>query len=149
ALGGGMSSRLFQLIREDHGLAYSCYTATSAYAGTGSFSVYAGCHPDNLGTVADLISTEMASVAADGLTEHELTVARGQICGSIVLGLEDTESRMSRIGKRLLVRGGFTTVDDDLTAVRAVSGDEVAALARRLLDRPLSVAVVGPYDRRK
>jgi predicted Zn-dependent peptidase len=148
AIGGGMSSRLFRLIREDYGLAYSCYSATSAYAGTGSLSVYAGCHPENLGTVAELISRELAAVAADGLTGDELPLAKGQICGSIVLGLEDSESRMSRVGKRLLVRDGYTALEDELAAIRSVTGDEVAALAARLLDRPLSVAVVGPYARR-
>lgn len=149
ALGGGMSSRLFRLIREENGLAYSCYSATSAYAATGSFSVYAGCHPSNLGTVAELISAELADTVANGLTGGELARAQGQICGSIVLGLEDTESRMSRVGKRLLVRTGYTSLEDELAAIRSVTGDEVSALARELLDRPLSVAVVGPYAHRK
>jgi predicted Zn-dependent peptidase len=149
ALGGGMSSRLFQLIREERGLAYSCYTATSAYAGAGSFSVYAGCHPANLGTVAELISTEVADTAENGLGADELARAKGQLCGSMVLGLEDTESRMSRIGKRLLVREDYATLDEDLAAIRAVTGDEVSALAHRLLSRPLSVAVVGPYEHRR
>ena len=121
AVGGGMSSRLFRLIREEHGLAYSCYAATSAYAGTGSFSVYAGCHPENLGTVATLIAGELASVAETGLDERELARAKGQLTGSLVLGLEDTESRMSHIGKRLLVRSGYTTVERELADIRRVS----------------------------
>ena len=148
AVGGGMSSRLFQLIREEHGLAYSCYAATSAYAGTGSFSVYAGCHPENLGTVATLISAELAAVAETGLSDTELVRAKGQITGSLILGLEDTESRMSRIGKRLLVRSGYTTVERELADLRRVTGPQVAALARELLGGPLSVAVVGPYAHR-
>ncbi len=148
ALGGGMSSRLFRLIREERGLAYSCYTATSAYAGAGSFSVYAGCHPENLDTVAELIRRELSTVADRGLIEDEVARAQGQLCGSIVLGLEDTESRMSRIGKRLLVRDNYTALEEELAAIRAVTGDQVAALARRMLDRPLSVAVVGPYEHR-
>ena len=148
AVGGGMSSRLFRLIREEHGLAYSCYSATSAYAGTGSFSVYAGCHPENLGRVAALIAGELASVAETGLDERELARAKGQITGSLVLGLEDTESRMSHIGKRLLVRSGYTTVERELADIRRVSGRQVAALARELLGGPVSVGVVGPYAHR-
>jgi predicted Zn-dependent peptidase len=149
AVGGGMSSRLFRLIREEHGLAYSCYTATSAYAGTGSFSVYAGCHPENLGTVAALIGAELASVAETGLNASELARAKGQITGSLVLGLEDTESRMSRIGKRLLVRPDHTTLERELADIRRVTGGQVATLARDLLGRPVTVAVVGPYAHRK
>ncbi len=149
ALGGGMSSKLFRLIREEHGLAYSCYTATSAYAGAGSFSVYAGCHPANLGTVAELIGGELAATAERGLTSQEIALAQGQICGSMVLALEDTESRMSRIGRRLLMRPRYLSLDDELSAIRAVTGEEVAALAAGLLGRPLSVAVVGPYAHRR
>ncbi len=147
ALGGGMSSRLFRIIREEHGLAYSCYSATSAYADVGSLSVYAGCQPGNLGQVTDLIRTELATVASSGLRPAEVERAKGQLSGSMVLGLEDTESRMSRVGKQLLVRPGFTSVETDLRRIRAVTSGQVAALAAELLGGPLSAAVVGPYAR--
>ena len=140
-----MSSRLFQTIREERGLAYSCYSASSAYADVGSFSVYAGCQPDHLGEVAKLIGQELALVAESGLHPAELTRVQGQLAGSLVLALEDTESRMSRIGKTLLVRKEFRSVEDELAAIRAVTADQVAALARRLLSGRLSAAVVGPY----
>jgi predicted Zn-dependent peptidase len=145
ALGGGMSSRLFRSIREERGLAYSCYSASSAYSDVGSFSVYAGCQPDHLGEVAKLIGQELALVAESGLAENELSRVKGQLAGSLVLALEDTESRMSRIGKTLLVRKEFRSIEDELAAIRAVSQADVGALAKRLLSRPMTAAVVGPY----
>ncbi len=145
ALGGGMSSRLFRVIREEHGLAYSCYAATSGYADVGSFSVYAGCQPENLGTVSKLIGAELAAVAEKGLERAELARVHGQLAGGLILGLEDTESKMSRIGKNLLVRNEYRSVSDELAAIAAVSADQVAAMAGSLLTGPLTAAVVGPY----
>ena len=145
ALGGGMSSRLFRTIREDHGLAYSCYAATSGYADVGSFSVYAGCQPENLGTVSGLIDVELRRVAEHGLETAELARVHGQLAGNLILGLEDNESKMSRIGKHLLVQGDYRSVAQELDAIAAVDADEIAALARRLLTQPLTAAVVGPY----
>jgi predicted Zn-dependent peptidase len=148
ALGGGMSSRLFRTIREEHGLAYSCYATSSSYADVGSFAVYAGCHPANLDQVATLIRAELAALSVFGLTDDEVQRAKGQLTGSLVLSLEDTESRMSRIGRNLLVRRHFTSVDDELLALDSVSRSDVDALARELLAAPMSAAVVGPYRRR-
>ncbi len=145
ALGGGMSSRLFRSIREERGLAYSCYSATAAYADVGALSVYAGCAPDHLGEVAKLIGQELADVAERGLASRELSRVQGQLCGSLALALEDSESRMSRIGKSLLVRSEFRTVEDEFAAIRSVTADQVAALARELLQGTMSAAVVGPY----
>jgi len=146
ALGGGMSSRLFRIIREEHGLAYSCYATTAAYADVGSFSVYAACQPENLGTVVNLVGTELAAVAADGLKTTELTRVHGQLAGGLILGLEDIESRMSRIGKDLLVRNEYRSVSDELAAIAAVQADDVSRLAAALLTQPLTAAVVGPYS---
>ena len=145
ALGGGMSSRLFRSIREERGLAYSVYAATSAYADVGSFSVYAGCQPDHLGDVCALIGTELEQVAAHGLSDVELRRVQGQLTGSLILALEDTESRMSRIGKNLLVRSDYRSVDDELASIAAVTTDQVAAVAGRLLAGPRSAAIVGPF----
>jgi predicted Zn-dependent peptidase len=144
-LGGGMSSRLFRSIREEHGLAYSVYSGASSYADVGSFSVYAGCLPDHLGQVAKLIGQELAVVAESGITAEELRRAQGQLTGSLVLALEDSESRMSRIGKNTLVRTDYRSVDDELGDISAVTADQVAALTGHLLNRPLTAAVVGPY----
>jgi len=148
ALGGGMSSRLFRAVREERGLAYTCYSATSTYAGVGSFSVYAACQPENLGEVAQVIGMELAA-ARTGLTEEELARAKGQLVGSMVLGLEDNESRMSRIGKNLLVRGDFTSVEAEITAIRAVTAAEVVAVGERVLVDSFAAAVVGPYRRER
>ncbi|MEO7126110.1 MAG: pitrilysin family protein, partial [Nakamurella sp.] len=147
ALGGGMSSRLFQRIREEHGLAYTCFSGASAYADTGSWSLYTACQPSNLGTVADLISRELVAVAADGITADELELAQGQLCGATVLGLEDTESRMNRIGRRALTSGRHVSLDVELSAIRRVTLDDVTSIARRLLSRPMTAVVSGPFDR--
>lgn len=145
ALGGGMSSRLFRSIREERGLAYSCYSGTAAYSDVGALSVYAGCAPDHVGEVASLIGRELIDVAENGLRPDELARVRGQLCGSLALALEDSESKMSRIGKSLLVRQEFRTVEQEFAAIRSVTAEQVGALARQLLQRPLSAAIVGPY----
>ena len=146
ALGGGMSSRLFRSIREERGLAYSCYAATAAYADVGAVSIYAGCAPNHLGEVAKLIGQELVDVAERGLRPEELKRVQGQLCGSLALALEDSESRMSRIGKSLLVRSEFRTVEEEFAAIRSVTAEQVGALARKLVRTKLSAAVVGPYS---
>ncbi|MGC4895789.1 M16 family metallopeptidase [Micromonospora sp. DT31] len=145
-LGGGMSSRLFQEIREQRGLAYSVYSYAGQYADSGVFAVYAGCAPGKVDEVLDLIRAELARVAADGITEAELVRGRGMSKGSFVLGLEDTGSRMSRLGKGELLYGNLMPVDELLARVDAVTLAEVNKLAAELLGRPMSLAVVGPFD---
>ncbi|MFI7302425.1 M16 family metallopeptidase [Micromonospora aurantiaca] len=145
-LGGGMSSRLFQEIREQRGLAYSVYSYASQYADSGVFAVYAGCAPGKVDEVLDLTRAEMARVAAEGITEAELARGKGMSKGSFVLGLEDTGSRMSRLAKGELLYGNLMPVDDLLSRVDAVTLDDVNALAADLLGRPMSLAVVGPFD---
>jgi predicted Zn-dependent peptidase len=147
-LGGGMSSRLFQEIRERRGLAYQVYSSTASYADTGHFAVYAGCQPDKLGEVAGVVREVLDKVAIDGLSEAEVARAKGQLRGGLVLGLEDTSSRMSRIGKNELNYGRYLGVTDTVARIDAVTTEEVCALARTLLGRPGGVtaaAVVGPY----
>jgi predicted Zn-dependent peptidase len=146
ALGGGMSSRLFQEVREKHGLAYSVYSFTSHYADTGSIGVYAGCHPRRAADVAELCREQLALVAASGLTSEELERGKGQMRGGLVLGLEDTGSRMTRLGKSELVYGELMTVEEILASIDAVTLDDTQSLAAELLTSPLSLAVVGPYD---
>ena len=144
-LGGGMSSRMFRTIREERGLAYSCYAATSSYAGAGAFSLYAGCQPDNLGTVTELIGAILHDVITHGITAGELDRVKGQLTGGFLLGLEDSESRMSRIGKNQLVRDEHRSVARELADINAVTCDDVTKLTRELLSRPLTGAVVGPF----
>jgi predicted Zn-dependent peptidase len=144
-LGGGMSSRLFQEIREKRGLAYSVYSYTSQYADTGVFAVYAGCAPGKVEEVLELTRRELATVAASGVGESEVARGRGMLKGSLVLGLEDTGSRMSRLGKGELLYGELLSVDDLLAKVDAVTVDQVCAMAAEVLSQPMSLAVVGPF----
>ncbi|MFT7838319.1 pitrilysin family protein [Saccharothrix sp. BKS2] len=146
ALGGGMSSRLFQEVRERRGLAYQVYSSVGLYADAGTLSVYAGCQPDRLGDVAGVVRDVLAAVASEGLSDAEVARGRGQLRGGLVLGLEDTSSRMSRIGKGELNYGDHLSVEQTLARIDAVTAQDVADLARELLRRPVAAAVVGPYD---
>lgn len=144
-LGGGMSSRLFQEIREQRGLAYSVYSYASQHADSGLFSVYAGCAPGRASEVLELIRAELARMAADGLTAAELARGKGMSKGAFVLGLEDSGSRMSRLAKGELLYGELMPVHTLLAQVDAVTLADVNALAAELLRRPMSLAVVGPF----
>jgi predicted Zn-dependent peptidase len=144
ALGGGTSSRLFDEIRERRGLAYSVYSATSAYADAGALSVYAGTNPQHLATVREVIDTELASIAADGITADELDIAVGYLCGAFVMGLEDTGARMGRLGGLLATTGKVRPVDEQIARWRAVTLDDVAEIASDILGGAKVTAVVGP-----
>ncbi len=147
ALGGGMSSRLFQTIREERGLAYSVYSSCSSSADTGLFGVYAGCSPGKVGDVLDLVRAEFEAVAQDGITDEEVARSQGAMRGSLVLDLEDTDARMSRLGLCELTSGQLLSVDDELARIAAVTPDDVRAIARDVLTRPLSLGVLGPVGR--
>jgi predicted Zn-dependent peptidase len=144
-LGGGMSSRLFQEVREKRGLAYSVYSYASQYADAGAFGVYAGCQPKKLREVIALCRAEIANLVESGITEQELALGIGQLRGGMVLGLEDTGSRMSRIGKGELVYGEHLSVDTVLELISGVTLDDVRAVATDLLTADPAVAVIGPY----
>jgi predicted Zn-dependent peptidase len=144
-LGGGMSSRLFQEIREKRGLAYSVYSYASQHADAGLIGVYAGCAPSKAHEVLDLIRVELDRVAQDGITDGELIRGKGMVKGSYVLGLEDTGSRMSRLAKSELLHGDLMGVDELLARVDAVTVEEVNALAAELLSGARTLAVVGPF----
>jgi predicted Zn-dependent peptidase len=145
-LGGGMSSRLFQQIREQRGLAYSVYSFASGHSDSGYFGLYAGCAPSKVDEVVTLLRVGLEELAADGVSDEELARAHGQICGGLVLGLEDSGSRMSRLGKAELVHGEFVGLDTSLARVRGVDAEAVQKLAVELAARPRSLAVVGPFD---
>jgi predicted Zn-dependent peptidase len=144
-LGGGMSSRLFQEIREKRGLVYSTYSFASSYADAGYFGMYAGCSPQKVGQVIGLLTAELEKLAADGITEAELAKSLGQMSGGIVLALEDTGSRMSRLGRSELVSGEFLDIDETLSRIRAVTVEQVQELARDLAAAPRTITVVGPF----
>jgi predicted Zn-dependent peptidase len=145
ALGGGMSSRLFQRIREERGLAYSVYSYTSAFADDGLFGVYAGCQPGKADEVLSLMTTELDAAGRGELTTAEIERGKGQMRGSIVLGLEDAGSRMTRIGKSELAYGDILGVDELLARIDAVTAEDVAEVAQRVMSRPRCLAVVGPF----
>lgn len=148
ALGGGMSSRLFQEIREKRGLAYSVGSAMSSYAETGNYTVYAGCAPGRVEEVLGLIRDELGKVVDRGLADAEVARAKGALRGGMVLGMEDTGSRMSRIAKSELSFGEYRSVSQVLDDVAAVTPDDVAAVAAELMTGPLCLAVVGPFGDR-
>ncbi|MHC0433744.1 M16 family metallopeptidase [Streptomyces sp. O3] len=144
ALGGGMSSRLFQEIREKRGLAYSVYSYTSGFADCGLFGVYAGCRPSQVSDVLKICRDELAQVAEHGLSDDEVGRAVGQLAGSTVLGLEDTGALMNRIGKSELCWGDQMSVDDMLARISAVTPDEVRAVAHDILGQRPSLSAIGP-----
>jgi predicted Zn-dependent peptidase len=145
-LGGGMSSRLFQEVREERGLAYSVYSWASTYDDSGSAGIYAGTAPARARELLEVIDDEVAKVVASGVTENELGVAKGFIEGSLVLGLEDSASRMARLGRSLMARNEIVTVDEQLARIRAVTGDDVGAVAARVYGGDRSLAVIGRVD---
>ena len=145
ALGGGMSSRLFQEIREKRGLAYSVYSYIQQFAGSGSLSFYAGCQPQKAEEVISIIRDITNEVANNGITNEEIIRAKGAVRGALVLSQEDSGSRMNRIGKSELVYGEIMSFDEILKRVSAVTHDEIREIASELLTVSPTLAVVGPF----
>ncbi|MGH9223613.1 MAG: M16 family metallopeptidase, partial [Acidimicrobiales bacterium] len=145
-LGGGMSSRLFQEVREKRGLAYSVYSYRGAYLETGMLAVYAGTSPSRAHTVLDVINAELERLLQEDIPERELEVARGHVKGSVVLSLEDTSSRMSRIGRSQLVHNNVMTLDELVARTEAVTAADVRRVIEKVVAGPRSLAVVGPFD---
>lgn len=144
ALGGGTSSRLFQEVREHRGLAYSVYSFASHHADAGLVGVSVGCLPGKVDDVLATVRGELAKVAADGITAEELERGKGQLRGGLVLGLEDSGSRMSRIGKVELMRDELLSIDQVIARIDAVTLDEVRTVAAEIFSQPEVLAVVGP-----
>ncbi|MFF2052268.1 M16 family metallopeptidase [Leifsonia sp. NPDC058194] len=142
-LGGGMSSRLFQEIRERRGLAYAVYSFSGSYSDAGIFGLYAGCAPAKARQVAELMLAELHRLADDGITPDELRRAVGQLSGGAALALEDSDTRMSRLGRAEISLGEFADLDESLRRLHLVTADDVRDLARDLADRPVSVSAVG------
>jgi predicted Zn-dependent peptidase len=143
-LGGSMSSRLFQEIREKRGLAYSIHSYLVSYRDIGKFGVYVGTSEDKFRQVIDLILAELERIRSDVLTERELSSAREQIKGNFLLGMESTDNRMTRLAKNELYFERQVTVEETLEKVDSVKAEEVLALAENLFhpDR-LSIAAIG------
>jgi predicted Zn-dependent peptidase len=145
ALGGGMSSRLFQEIREKRGLAYSVYAFDAGYTDAGMFGISVGCQPRRTRQVLDILTSQLEDVAAHGLTADELDLGKGQVRGALLLGQEDTHDRMSRLGKGELLFREVLDVHEMLRRLDEVDLDAVQALARDVLSRPRAVAAIGPF----
>lgn len=144
ALGGGMSSRLFQEVREKRGLVYTVYSFGQQFQDAGMSGVYAGCSPKNLEQVTQVITDVLDEVALNGITKAELAKAKGQVSGGMVLGLEDTSSRMSRIARSEMNHGYVPSVSQVLERISAVTLEEVQELAHHLWSQERLTAVVGP-----
>jgi predicted Zn-dependent peptidase len=148
-LGGSASSRLFQEIREQRGMAYSVYTFGSQYAETGQIGIYVGTREDNLAECVEVIAAELADVAAGNLRPGELDRAKENIEGRLLLSLESTSNRMSRLGKALVTDMELVSIDETLRRVRAVTEEDVAQAARTLYaPGRLSAAGIGPRETR-
>jgi predicted Zn-dependent peptidase len=145
ALGGGMSSRLFQEIREKRGLAYSVYAYAQQFAGSGQIGFYAGCNPSKAVEVVEIIREVLTDVADNGMSHEEIERAKGAVRGSLVLSQEDSGSRMSRIGKNEIVYGHVMGFDEILKAVSAVNSQEIKEIASEFLTKTPTLALVGPF----
>jgi predicted Zn-dependent peptidase len=144
ALGGGLSSRLFQQVRETRGLAYSVYSTVDTFSDSGALSVYAACLPERFDEVVRVTTDVLDGVARDGITEAECRIAKGSLRGGLVLGLEDSGSRMHRIGRSELNYGEHRSIEATLELIDAVTLDEVNAVAGQLLTRSYGAGVLGP-----
>jgi predicted Zn-dependent peptidase len=145
AFGGGSSSRLFQEVREHRGLAYSVYSFATSYSDAGMVGVSVGSLPSKSDEVLDVVRAELARVVDSGLTQEELDRGRGQMRGGLVLSLEDTGSRMTRLGEVELFQDRLLSLDEVLARLDAITLDQVNGLAAELFSRPETLAVVGPH----
>jgi len=146
-LGGGMSSRLFQNIREKHGLAYSVFSELNLYRDTGCLAVYAGTSLQNLKRVVGMVVDEFRRLAGESITAEELRRAKDHLKGSLALGLESTSSRMSNLARQELFFGRFFTVDEMVAAIEEVSADQVRAIAHDFFaGKQVGLAAVGRFD---
>ena len=144
-LGGGMSSRLFQSIREERGLAYSVYSYQTNYSDAGLFTVYAGTRPSNTSKVLELILQNIVELKNSGITKDDLTKTKEQLKGSLLLGLESSNSRMSRIGKMELTIGKHITLDEIVAKIEQVSLNDLKNMCDKLFNQEtLCFAALGP-----
>ncbi len=142
-LGGGMSSRLFQRIREEMGMAYSVYSGPSSYPHCGEYTIYAATSPKNAQAVLSQIDLEIQKLLEDGVTEKEFVMSKAQLKGSFILGLESAYNRMSGLGHNQILLGRVILPEETIAAIEGVTLDDVMAAARRILTGPRAYAVVG------
>lgn len=146
-LGGGISSRLFQSIREERGLAYSVYSYQTNYSDGGLFTVYAGTRPANANAVAELILANIEDVKRNGISLKEINRTKEQFKGNLLLGLESSSSRMSRLGKMETIFGRYITLDEVVEKIEKVTADDVQQMAQRLFKaESFCLTALGPVD---
>ncbi|MDZ4167737.1 MAG: insulinase family protein, partial [Coriobacteriia bacterium] len=138
-------SRLFQEIREKRGLAYAVYSYHAQYQDTGQFVVYAGTRPDNAAELIGLVRAEIDRLCADGITADELDRVRESIKGQMILGLESTRARMTRLGKSEVTQGELLSLDEIVERVDAVTTNDVHEIARRMFDGNHALAIIAPF----
>jgi len=145
-LGGGMSSRLFQEIREKRGLVYSVYSYNSLFSETGLFTIYAGTRPSKTEQVIKLIKREINRLLEQGITPEELDRAKNHLKGELVLSMESTSHRMTRLGRSELSDGEFLSLDELMARIDAATAEDVNRVAREILDpQKMVLAVIGPF----
>jgi len=146
-LGGGMSSRLFQTIREERGMVYSIYSDLSPYRDTGTLCVFAGTSRSKVLEVVELILAEFRKLKEEALSEEELTRAKDQLKGNILLGLESSNSRMANLARQEMYFRQFFTVDEIIARIEEVSAAQVQGMAQRLFDPAgIAVTLLGPLQ---
>jgi len=148
-LGGGMSSRLFQEIREKRGLAYAVYSYSALYQDTGEFAVYAGTRPGNAEEVVGLIRAEMERIAGEGVTPEELERVRQAAMGHLVLGMESTRNRMTRLGRNEVTGGEILSADELMERYEAVTIEDLKRVSAEVLSAEKVLAVIGPFTPEK
>lgn len=145
-IGGGMSSRLFQEIREQQGLAYSVYSYHSAHSDSGMFTIYAGSHPRHTKEVLKLTMDVLEDIVSKGVTEAEVHKGKEQLKGNVILSLESTSSRMNRNGKNELMLGTHQSLDEMIAKIDRITMDQVEDLIKQLFSQPFAAALVGGSD---
>jgi predicted Zn-dependent peptidase len=145
-LGGGMSSRLFREIREERGLAYAVYAFRMPYADSGAYGVYVGTTPSQTEQVLQLVRAELGQLVEWGITSEELDRAKGNMKGSLALSMEDTNSRMVRLGRHELTGVEHLSLDETVASIDAVTLEDVHAVAKEVYSGPHVIGAVGPFD---
>jgi predicted Zn-dependent peptidase len=147
-MGGGVSSRLFQEVRERRGLAYTIYSYLSSYSDGGTFTIYAATRPREAARVVDLVGREIRRLCTKGVGDEELERTKNQMKGNLMLSLENSQSRMSRLAKDELHQGRHTSLKEMLSEIDRINGVQLLRLARDLFDvSRLSVTALGPVSR--
>ena len=146
-LGGGISSRLFQAIREERGLAYSVYSYQNNYKDAGLLTIYAGTRPNNVNEVLGLIMANLQAMKQQGISQQELTKSKEQIKGNLLLGLESSSSRMSRIGKMEITLGKYVTLEEVVNKIDKVTLTDInQMIAHMFTTENLCFTALGPVD---